>query len=368
MKKLVFILFILAGMFVYSQPQKNWSVFRGDQQLQGVSASKIPSHPKLIWSFDTGDMIKSAPVAASGKIVVGSTSGVVFCLDIQGRKVWEYETENSIEAPALILGNTAYIGNLDGQLLAIDLNSGKLKWEYQCENQISGSPNYWSEGGKTSIVVGSYDFYLHCVDAETGEVRWKYETDNFVNGAAACYNGQAVFGGCDGFLHFVDIATGKLMTKIDVATYVASSVTVAGNKVYLGDYDGIFSEVDIASGKVSWFWEDPGTRLPFIASPAVKGDKVVIGNNDKHIYCFDRNTGNLKWKHNTGRKVDASCVISGSNVLAANTRGDLLILNLSDGKPVWSYELGSAVVNNPAVFSNKIVVGAYDGFVYCFGE
>jgi len=49
-------------------------------------------------------------------------------------------------------------------------------------------------------------------------------------------------------------------------------------------------------------------------------------------------------------------------------RGDLATVNLSDGKVVWSYEIGSQIISNPAVADGRIYVGAYDGFVYCFGE
>jgi eukaryotic-like serine/threonine-protein kinase len=38
------------------------------------------------------------------------------------------------------------------------------------------------------------------------------------------------------------------------------------------------------------------------------------------------------------------------------------------GKPDWSYEIGAAVIGNPAVADGKIVVGANDGVVYCFGK
>ena len=86
---------------------------------------------------------------------------------------------------------------------ALDLNSGKKHWEYDCDNQIIGSANWWKVGDKTHIFVGSYDFYLHCVDAKNGEGLWKYETDNFINGAPACEDGMAMFGGCDGRNNFV---------------------------------------------------------------------------------------------------------------------------------------------------------------------
>ena len=170
----------------FSQPFDSWPIFRGDQNLKGVSKTTIPNTPKLLWSFTTGDNIKSAPVVDKNKVVIGSTDGFVYCLDLTGKLIWKFETGNSIEAPALVLENTVYIGNLDGTLYALDLNTGKKLWDYECDNQIIGSANWWKEGNTTSIVVGSYDYYLHCVDAKTGKVRWKYESDNFINGAAAC--------------------------------------------------------------------------------------------------------------------------------------------------------------------------------------
>jgi len=200
---------------LFAQPSDSWPIFRGEPHLTGVSKTSIPDSPKLLWTFQTGDNIKSSPVVADGKVVVGSTDGFVYCLDTKGKLLWKVETSNSIEAPALILNKTVYVGNLDGMLLALNLDSGEKLWEYECENQIVGSPNWWSDGKSTFVFVGSYDFFLHCVDGKTGELKWKYESDNYINGAAASANGKAMFGGCDGFLHIVDVATGKLDKKID---------------------------------------------------------------------------------------------------------------------------------------------------------
>src|SRR5690606_8012746 len=182
-------------------------------------------------------------------------------------------------------------GNLDGNLFALDLKSGEKKWQYETDNQIVGSANWWRAGGRTYILAGSYDFYLHCVDAATGKSVWKYESNNYINGAAACSEGKTYFGGCDGFLHVVDIATGKASKKIDVATYVPGSPALESNKAYLGDYDGRFFQVDIQKEETSWVWEDEKTSLPFIASPAISGDYIFNANHNKFIYCFEKETG-----------------------------------------------------------------------------
>jgi outer membrane protein assembly factor BamB len=351
-----------------AQSTDSWPIFRGGQQLNGVSKTELPDQPKLLWTFQTGDNIKSAPVVDQGKVVIGSTDGVVYCIDLEGKLLWKFETPNTIEAPALIHNNTVYIGNLDGTLYALDLNTGAKKWEYETDNQIIGSANWWEAGGKTYIFVGSYDYYLHCVDAKTGEVQWKYESDNFINGAAGCFNGKAFFGGCDGYLHQVDIVTGQADKKIDVATYVPGSPAVEKDKAYLGDYDGRFFEVDIKNEKTTWEWTHSETNLPFIASPAISGNRLFTANHNKFLYCFDKDTGEKIWEYNTGNRVEASPVVAGNKVIVANMRGDLALVNISDGKVVWTYEIGSQIISNPAVADGRIYVGAYDGFVYCFGS
>ncbi len=368
MKYTIVLLLILFGIQGSTQNSNSWPIFRGDQQLTGTSRSELPDKPTLKWTFQTGDNIKSAPVVDQGKVVIGSTDGIVYCLDLQGKLLWKFETGNAIEAPALIYENTVYIGNLDGNLFALDLNSGEKKWQYETDNQIIGSANWWETNNITYILVGSYDYYLHCVDAQTGKLMWKYESDNFINGAPACSGGKTFFGGCDGFLHVVDIVSGKADKKIDVATYVPGSPALENNKAYLGDYDGRFFLVYIQKEKTTWEWKDESTTLPFIASPAILGNRLFTANHNKFLYSFNKESGEKIWEYNSGSRVEASPVVAGNKVVVANMRGDLALLNLADGTVVWTYEVGSQIISNPAVAAGRLIVGAYDGSVYCFGK
>ena len=366
--KIVLLLCVVASCLMPARAQDFWPVFRGDQALNGVSKTTLPKEPKLLWKYKTGDDIKASPVVSGNTVVVGSVNGYVYAVDKAGKLLWKDSTGNGIEAPALILDQTVYTGNLTGDLIAYDLATGKRKWVYKTEGQISGSPNWWKTGTYTRILVGSYDYYLHCIDAATGKGVWKYESNNFINGAAACVDGKAIFGGCDGFLHLVEIATGQALAKINVATYVPGSVPVSGGKAYVGDYDGGFTCVNLDQQKSSWKYSNDQAQLPFLASAALLGDRVVTGSRDKHVYCFSASTGKIIWKYNAGERVDASPLICGDQVLIANMRGDLIILNLADGKPVWTYETGTPINGNPAVAGGRIYVGGEDGNLYCFGK
>lgn len=367
-----FILLLLALLPAYSvfaqSTTGEWENFRGDSRLTGVTKQSIPSSPKPLWTFETGDEIKSSPVIHNSRIIIGAGNGFVYCLNMEGQLLWKFDTGNTIEAPALIHNNRVYIGNLWGSLFCLDLTSGKVIWEYECDSQIMAAPNIWSDGGRELILVGSYDYYLHAVDASDGSSVWKYELYNYLNSAVAIENDMAVFGGCDGYLHRVDLKSGEGLPEIEIASYVAGSPALEDGIAYVGDYDGVFSAVDYVGGKVLWKWEDKERNLPFIASPSVLGNRVLIGNRDRFVYCLDKRNGETIWQTNTGSRVDASTVTDGQRVLAANMRGDIMMLDIETGRRLWMFETGSPISGSPAVANNKIITGTNDGTVWCFGN
>ncbi|MGF7137837.1 outer membrane protein assembly factor BamB family protein [Roseimarinus sediminis] len=368
MGKLLLGVLLLFSSTLFGQTSKSWPNSRGNVKLHGITSASFPQSVQLQWTFDADGIFKAAPVIHDNKIVVGSTNGTVYCLNFQGDSLWGFATDNAIEAPALIDDGLVFIGNLSGTLFALDLETGKQRWAYHSENQIMGAPTLINYQGEKILAVGSYDYYLHGINARTGASRWKYETDNFLNSAPALSVDQAVFGGCDGFLHQVNMLTGKLQAKIEVATYVASSPAVLGNRAYIGDYDGGFTCIDLQQEKIIWRYQNPDNDLPFIASPSLLSDKVLIGSRDKFLYCFNTENGQLLWKRNTGSRIDASTVVNRHQVLVVNMRGDLMLLNHSDGSEIWTYQLGTGVINTPAVIENTIVVAASDGNVYFFSQ
>jgi eukaryotic-like serine/threonine-protein kinase len=345
-----------------------WEMFRGNPALTGVTKESIPGSPRSLWSFETGDEIKSSPVIHNSHIIIGAGDGYVYCLDMQGKLLWKFDSGNTIEAPALIHNQKVYIGNLGGTLYCLELSTGKLVWKYECDGQIMSAPNIWTDGKTELLLIGSYDYYLHAVSTKDGSMAWKYELFNYLNATVAIENDKAIFGGCDGMLHIVDIRTGKPGEALEIASYVAGSASLENGRAYVGDYDGRFTAADYVNGKILWTWEDKERNLPFIASPSIFENKVIIGNRDRFVYCYDKTTGDVLWRTNTGSRVDASTLTDGKRVLAANMRGDILLLDINTGNRQWAFETGSPISGSPALSGGKIVIGTNDGTIWCFGN
>ncbi len=358
---LLYVLIFLFAACVYA----SWPNYRGGQNLPGTTSGNIPESIKQRWAVSVGDDIKSSPVVYNGKIVVGAMNGVVYCFDLKGELAWEFETSNTIEGPALIHENTVYIGNLGGDLYAISLDTGSLKWTYTADNQIMASPNIWSDGQREYLLVGAYDYYLHCIDAASGEPVWKYEAQNYLHAAVAIEGDHAVFGGCDGFLHVIDIPSGDVVTRLEIASYVAGSSSVSRGKAFVGDYDGMFSCVDYLDGSITWQFEAEDRQLPIIGAPSVTAGRVFFGSRDRYVYCLDRESGEQLWARNTGSRVDASVLAGRENLLVANMRGDLLLLSQEIGDIIWAYELSGPIVGSPAVSDGLVIAATQDGVLYC---
>jgi len=365
----VLALLIFTASWLKAQGSEDeWPLFRGKSDLAGKSLSGLPDSPALIWTVSTGVRTKSSPVVGNGTIFFGNEKGSIIAVGVDGTIKWQVETGNPLDAPPLLYSKKVIAGSNSGRLEALDQRSGKQLWSYTTENQIAGSANIWKTGTRTGLVVGSYDYYLHCVDPENGKLLWKVETENYINGTPSVASGKVVFGGCDGFLRVVDPETGKQTDTIDIGVYIAASPALASGKAFFGDYNGTKYCVDLSARKIAWKIVARENSGAISGIPAVSGSDVIIGSEDKFIYCLDTKNGNEKWKFRTNGKVTGSPVICSRKVLITSADGYIYILDLADGKKLWSFNTGSPMSSSPAVVKGRFYILTDDGRLLAFGD
>jgi len=105
-----------------------------------------------------------------------------------------------------------------------------------------------------------------------------------------------------------------------------------------------------------------------LAVPAVGNNYVVIGNEDKYLYCYNASTGKLIWKYRTNGRIVGSAVITKTKVLFTSMDGTVNILGLTDGKKLWSFNTGTSIASSPAVIKGKFYILTEDGRLLAFGE
>jgi len=80
--------------------------------------------------------------------------------------------------------------------------------------------------------------------------------------------------------------------------------------------------------------EDSGSEESgaILAIPAIRNNSVVIGSEDKYLYCYNSSDGKLLWKYRTNGRIIGSAVLTSTKVLFTGMDGYIYILDWQMGK------------------------------------
>jgi outer membrane protein assembly factor BamB len=185
-----------------------------------VYAVDIATH-KLAWRFQTGGKVTGSPALLGDRLVIGSYSGSVFCLNYDGRRIWSYHaglylfsSDEFYATPALAY-DTVYIGSIGSSIYAIDLKTGNQRWVAHTGDWVYSSPAVW-EG---FVYEGSYDHKLYALDAATGRVRWTFNAGSPISGSPTVLNGVVYFSSLGGRTWGLDARIGTVVWTFDDGRY-----------------------------------------------------------------------------------------------------------------------------------------------------
>lgn len=361
-----FLIYVLIHSIGQSQASSDdWLSFRGNSQLTGVAPGELPENLELLWTFETEDGIESTAAIATGTVYVGSLDGYLYALNLEnGELQWKYQASGEIKSSPTVFRNVLHFGDGMGVFHAVDAQTGERKWTFEAEAEIISSANV----AQDRLLFGAYDQYLYCLSAEDGKLIWKFETEGYVHGTPAIINGAVVISGCDGYLRLINIADGVEQQKIGLGDYVAASPAILEDRAYAGTFGNQVWCAELQNSEILWEYEHPERHFPFYASAAVTADIVVIGGRDKIVHALEPQTGQLLWTYPAKSRVDSSPVIVGERVFFGTVGGELVALNLNSGKKTWEFVIGASIIASPSVAAGKLVIGADDGRIYCFGK
>lgn len=345
----------------------DWLQFRGNPELTGVTTANPPKAPRLLWTYETGDAVESSSAIAGGVVYVGVGTGEVVALDLQtGKLRWKYKAGDGIgESSPSVVNGVVYIGDLTGTLHAINAADGKERWVFKTAGEIKSSPVV-SEG---KVIFGSYDGSLYAVDAAKGELAWQYRTGAQVHATPAIVNGLTFISGCDGILRAIRIADGKQVYQIEIGSYTGASPAIHGQFAYFGTFDNEVMAADLQKRRILWRYADTQRKFPFYATAAVWNEKIYIGGRDKILHALNAKTGKELWNFPTKARIDSSAVVTpDGRLFFGSNDGNLYSVDANTGKEIWKFTAGAAISASPAMDDDRIVISSQDGRVYCLGK
>jgi alcohol dehydrogenase (cytochrome c) len=280
------------------------------------------SRLQLRWirQFDTTEpRSESTPIVVGGIIFSPEpTPSDVVALDAgSGNVRWRYHRTLPDKLPVCcfrsnrglaVLGNSLFLGSLEGYLVAIDASNGSVIWQTEVASPsdgftMTGAPLIVNGSVVVGVAGGEYGIrgFVAAYDAETGRPQWKFNTipgpgelghDTWKNDAWRTGGGPTWI-------------TGSYDTSLDLV-YWGVGNPAPGLQGDVRPGDNLFTDSIIAlhgsSGKLAWYfqftphdeYDRDATQTPILADIPVKGvlrRVVCVANRNGFYYVLDRATG-----------------------------------------------------------------------------
>ncbi len=78
------LIFLLATLSLFAQ---DWPQFRGNARLTGVTTAPMPPLLKVLWTWEAGDAIETSAAIVGGVVYVGAGNGELSALDLETGKL-----------------------------------------------------------------------------------------------------------------------------------------------------------------------------------------------------------------------------------------------------------------------------------------
>lgn len=266
-------------------------------------------------------------------------------------------------SPAIVDG-VAYIAEVDGTVLAVDVATGTTLWSTSIGTgttpEIDSSPTV--ADGMVYIPVADsdegVDGVLYALNASTGAVVWTADITqpgNFDYSSATVVDGVLFIEG-DGTVYALDGATGVPVWSKSTGTSGSSTPAVADGVVYVGSSGKKVFALNAASGATIWSSTTGGDVS--LSSPAVANGVVYVGAADKKLYALSQADGNQIWTTTNNGPVYSMPVVA-NGVVYYHTPGDpngtFYAVNAATGAPLWSADDPATGIFESAAVANGVV-------------
>lgn len=326
--------------------------------------------------------------------------------DPSGQLIWQYNEQ--FAQPRILDGDMLFVETSEGDLHALEKNTGDLLWKHDLDEGFAEMPvslsvtddiiyatsearstlyaiaknsgrflwSYDSYGGiESDITISDGNIYfwedqtiLQVLDSSTGKSLWQYNSPCYPYHQPAIVKGLIYIGFCDEELHIIDAANGapvryngELIWK-DTTTYVESISRLLTNGLSYSIYRDGISAHDALTGEYKWSYEtDDHASL----SAQVVDDIIYIWSiNGPLIFALSTSSGELLWEYLTSSHISAITVANGIIYLATSQAPNLYALNALTGEFIWQFEALNPIYLSPIVSDGIVYITPSDSRIY----
>jgi outer membrane protein assembly factor BamB len=395
---------------------KLWTI--AYDRANGKELWRTEAPAKKIEAFHKTESSPAASTCATdGKRIVSYFGSCgLFCYDLSGKELWRYEMPTAVMfghfgsgvSPILADGTVVLLRDVsnDPKILAVDLATGKLKWEKKRLSPVSYGTPVVFETAAGKLIVAPGHGRLIAYDLKTGDERW------FVEGmpAGCCSspvsaNGVLFFAGWSGgqeadfkmpsfddmlkqageeklghltregfdktFMKgFFDHQDANMDGKItrDEWEHMLKFMTEGKNSAFAVKAGGMG---DVSKSHV--VWRDKSKGLPYVTSALAYRGQYVMVKDGGFVTALDSETGKEIYRERVidqGNYYASPVAANGHIYFTSLGDGVVTVLKAGSAKAevvAVNPKLGERVSATPAIANDTLYIRT-DGHLYAFAE
>lgn len=197
----------------------------------------------------------STPTITPTGVVVGLSGGKLVKLDTRdGTPLWEVTVTpprgrselariSDIDADPVVVGTLIFVGTYNGDLAAVDLESGTILWRRQLSSYAGLAAT------ETDLFVTDSEDQIWASDPVSGAGRWKQERLRYRQLTAPALIGNLIaVGDLDGHVHLIAQRDGRLVGRTRISKgAINTRPVVAGNRLVVYASDGTLAVMTTGS-------------------------------------------------------------------------------------------------------------------------
>ncbi len=322
---------------------------------------RLDSIPELAWAAPTGRGVTGAPAVGERVTVVASVDRWVYALDTRtGELFWRYRGPDAIGVGAVMGGGAVYVATEagDGSVSAIDLMTGKRRWQVQ--SGLIAAPMVLRDSTLYAVTTSGM---LVALDTRNGDTRWSRVAGASRSGPMVTRTHIAVASLSDSLFVFA-VEAGRPLTRTALPAGVTQPLAMLGDSlvVAVSPAGGVFA-LTLPAGTVAWR-VDTGDPVP--GTPAVHRDTVFAITNACTLWQIPRSAPATATTIAVPCRTRTGPTIVRDGVLVATVAGEIVYHERSGPRRRWTLAVGGELRHPPIVQNGQIVIAPVLGDVVSF--
>ena len=371
----------LTNVLLWSLLLTGCSFFGGDDDDAAIEPAELVKFQaevdiKRQWSVKIGSGTREywaglKPTASRSAIFAAGSEGNILAVNKDtGKRLWAIDLETAISGGVGYGSGMVMVGTIDGIVYALDEDNGSTIWTAQVSTEILASPK---TNGKV-VVVQTVDNKLFALDANSGEELWQHDGDApilSVRGTSeALVTDNMVLSGFDsGKLIAFNSSNGSLVWEARIAlpkgrTELERMVDIDGQPLLVGDviyavtYQGRLGALSRGTGRSLWFQDSSSHSYP-----AHSDGQICVNEEQDTGRAFKAGSGQVVWSNEQLflRRVTGPAKLAGT-MAVADAEGFLHLLDPSDGHFVGRTKVDGSGVSAPMLsLGDSLIVQSNSG-------